>query len=200
MNAERAKEIGDQIGRQFADSLRGTVFFRGELTLVVDRGKVLDALGYLGDTAGLDFNFPVDIAGVDYLESPAKDFPERFAVVYHLLSWKSEERIRVKAPVAELDAVCPSAVGLWPLANWAEREIFDMFGIHFTGHPDLRRILMWEEFEDYPLRKDYPLQGRGERDAYPVVEDDFPEAARSRREPSAREQEFEDTVRRNGGQ
>jgi len=195
VNAERAREIEERIGQWFGESLRGAIFFRGELTLIVDRERVLDVLRYLRDTAGMDFNFPVDIAGVDYLEYPRKDFPERFAVVYHLLSWKTEERIRVKAPVPEDDPVCPSAVELWALANWTEREIFDMFGIHFTGHPDLRRILMWEEFGDYPLRKDYPLQGLGERESYPVVEDDFPEAARSRREPSAIDRRFDETVR-----
>ena len=181
MNHERAAIIERQVREAFGDAVRGATFQRGELTLVIDRTRALDALRHLRDTAGLDFNFPVDIAGVDYLEHPERRFPERFAVVYHLLSWKTEERIRVQAPVPEDDAVCPTAVGLWRLADWTEREIFDMFGIRFEGHPDLRRILMWEEFEDYPLRKDYPLKGRGERDRYPVIEDDFPDAARSRR-------------------
>lgn len=190
MNRKRADAIEQQLRGAVGQALRGTTFFRGELTLVVDRSRVLDALRFLRDSPGLEFDFPVDVAGVDYLEHPERRFPERFAVTYHLLSRRTEERLRVQAPVPEDDAVCPSAVGLWRLADWTEREIFDMFGIRFEGHPDLRRILTWEGFEHHPLRKDYPLKGLGERDSFPVVADDFPDAARSRREPSALDRRF----------
>ncbi|MBN2582199.1 MAG: NADH-quinone oxidoreductase subunit C [Planctomycetes bacterium] len=182
MNQQRANDILQQTRERFADALRGSAFFRGELTLIVSRESVLGVLAFLRDTQGLEFTFPIDIAGVDYRDHPKREFSERFAVVYHLLSPNSEDRIRIKAPVPEDDPTCPSAVGLWSLANWTEREVYDMFGIRFEGHPDLRRILMWEEFEHFPLRKDYPLRGLGERDDFAVVADDFPQAARSRRQ------------------
>jgi NADH-quinone oxidoreductase subunit C len=160
-------------------------FYRGELTLVVARERVVDVLAFLRQAEGLRFDFPIDLTAVDYRDYPNREFSERFAVVYHVLSTVTEERLRVKAPVPEDDPVCPSAVKLWSLANWTEREVFDMFGIRFDGHADLRRILMWEEFEHHPLRKDYPLRGLGERDRYTVVKDDFPQAARSRRQEPA---------------
>ncbi|HOI55732.1 MAG TPA: NADH-quinone oxidoreductase subunit C [Phycisphaerae bacterium] len=187
MNQPRADSIVQHVRTKFAGALRGATVHRGELTLVVARERVLDVLAFLRDDESLRFDFPIDLTAVDYRDHPRREFPERFAVIYHLLSTATEERLRVKAPVPEDDPVCPSAVGLWSLANWTEREVFDMFGIRFDGHPDLRRILMWEEFEHHPLRKDYPLRGLGERDRYTVVKDDFPQAARSRRqEPAAR--------------
>lgn len=194
MTDDRANAIAEQVRAELgarADALRSSTVFRGELTLTADRDGVLDVLRILRDTPGLDFNFPVDIAGVDYLGHPQPPQVERYAVVYHLLSWQTEERIRVRAPVPEDDPVCPSACGLWSLANWTEREIYDMLGVRFTDHPDLRRILMWEGFTHHPLRKDYPLKGLGERGSFPRMADDFPDAARSRRQPSKIDREFE---------
>jgi NADH-quinone oxidoreductase subunit C len=104
----------------------------------------------------LDFNFLVDLTAVDYLD---KRTP-RFEVVYHLYSLSKNHRLRVKIPVAGEDPVVDSLTPLWKGANWLEREVWDMFGIRFRGHPDLRRILLYEQFEGYPLRKDYPVNYR----------------------------------------
>lgn len=197
MRQERAEVIVENVRAAVAGGVRSHSLHRGELTIVVERGKVLDVLRHLRDAAELSFNFPVDIAGVDYLKHPRPPFVERFGVTYHLLSWKSEERVRVQAPVPEDDAVVPSATALWSLANWTEREVYDMFGIRFSNHPDLRRILMWEGFESHPLRKDYPLKGLGERSNFDRVEDDFPQAAESRRlTPSAVDCKLDESVKR----
>jgi NADH-quinone oxidoreductase subunit C len=97
---------------------------------------------------------------VDYLAYPGREDAPRFEVVYHLYSVAHNHRLRVKAGVDEDDPVVPSAVPLWPIANWFEREVWDMFGVRFTGHPDLRRLLLYEAFEGHPLRKDYPVNRR----------------------------------------
>ena len=97
---------------------------------------------------------------------------DRFGLVYLLAATETNERITLRATVNEPDPSVPSAVPLWEGANWMEREVWDMFGIRFEGHPDLRRILMPEEFTAFPLRKDYPLQGRGERHNFPVLHAD----------------------------
>lgn len=113
------------------------------------------------------FDSLIDITAIDYLEYPgARD---RFGVVYLLLNSDSGERIIVRTAVNLPAPQLPTVCGLWGAANWAEREVYDMFGIVFTGHPDLRRILMPDEFTEYPLRKDYPLKGRGERHNFPVI-------------------------------
>jgi len=113
------------------------------------------------------FDTLIDITAIDYLEYPgARD---RFGVVYLLLNSASNERLVVRTAVNLPDAKLPSVYSLWKAANWAEREVYDMFGIVFTGHPDLRRILMPDEFSEYPLRKDYPVKGRGERHNFPVI-------------------------------
>jgi NADH-quinone oxidoreductase subunit C len=104
---------------------------------------------------------------VDYLYYP--DAKDRFGVVYGLLNTKTGMRLIVKTFVNEPDPALQSVVPLWPGANWLEREVFDMYGIRFDGHPDLRRILMPDEFAAFPLRKDYPLRGRGERHNFPVL-------------------------------
>ena len=111
------------------------------------------------------FDMLVDITAVDYLEyAGARD---RFGVIYALAGTRTNERLYVKVWLNEPDIELPSAVPFWRGADWLEREVYDMFGIRFEGHPDLRRILMPEEFTAFPLRKDYPLRGRGERHNFP---------------------------------
>ena len=113
------------------------------------------------------FDMLVDVTAIDYLEYPQAI--DRFGVVYLLLNTATGERLIVKTFVNLPDPKLPSVYPLWHAADWLEREVYDMFGITFTGHPDLRRILMPEEFTAFPLRKDYPRQGRGERHNFPVL-------------------------------
>jgi NADH-quinone oxidoreductase subunit C len=113
------------------------------------------------------FDMLVDITAADYLKYP--DAKDRFGLIYALLNTASGERLYVKTFLNEPDISVPSAFPLWRGADWMEREVYDMFGIRFEGHPDLRRILMPEEFTAFPLRKDYPLRGRGERHNFPAI-------------------------------
>jgi NADH-quinone oxidoreductase subunit C len=125
----------------------------GELTLTAQRADIIAVLTALRDDPALEFEILIDICGVDY---PART--DRFDVVYHLLSPRKNHRIRVKIATNETDAV-PSAIAVFPAANWYEREAFDMYGILFSDHPDLRRILTDYGFQGFPLRKDFPLTG-----------------------------------------
>src|ERR1041384_7226226 len=133
--------------------------FRGDLRVVVEKDKLLDAMRLLQAERG--FDLLVDVTCIDYLNY--RDAKHRFGLVYLLANTATNERLTVRVFLDEPDLTVPSMVPLWAGANWLEREVFDMFGIRFDGHPDLRRILMPEEFTAFPLRKDYPLQGRGER-------------------------------------
>jgi len=128
---------------------------RGEVVVVVAREAAAETLRTLRDHPTLRFDMLSDLTAVDYVEREP-----RFAVVYQLYSVSQNHRLRVTVPVPGDEPSVPSAVALWKSANWAERETFDMFGIRFVGHPDLRRILMYPEFVGYPLRKDYPLDRR----------------------------------------
>jgi NADH-quinone oxidoreductase subunit C len=139
--------------------------FRGQTRVVVPRESLYAALRFL--KAQLSFDLLVDVTCVDYLDYPgARD---RFGLVYLLASAATNERVTVRSFVNEPQPAVPSVVSLWEGANWLEREVWDLFGIRFEGHPDLRRILLPEEFTAHPLRKDYPLQGRGERHNFPVL-------------------------------
>ena len=139
--------------------------FRGQTRVVVPRDSLYAALTLLKEQLG--FDLLVDITCVDYLDYPgARD---RFGLVYLLANALTNERITVRAMVNDPQPAVPSVAALWEGANWLEREIWDMFGIAVQGHPDLRRILLPEEFTAHPLRKDYPLQGRGERHNFPVL-------------------------------
>jgi len=133
--------------------------FRGDTRVVIGKEQLLEAMHLLKDERG--FDLLVDVTCVDYLNY--RDASHRFGLVYLLASTATNERLTVRVYLNEPDLKVPSMVPLWAGANWMEREVFDMFGIRFDGHPDLRRILMPEEFAAFPLRKDYPLQGRGER-------------------------------------
>ena len=125
----------------------------GELTIVVPASQIVRVLTFLRDEAGLLFKELVDLCGVDYPERE-----QRFDVVYHLLSLHHNQRIRVKVRTDEFTPV-PSVVSVFPTAGWFEREAWDMYGILFSGHPDLRRLLSDYGFEGHPLRKDFPLTG-----------------------------------------
>jgi NADH-quinone oxidoreductase subunit C len=139
--------------------------FRGRNRVVVPQDDLFEALAWLKEEQG--FDLLVDVTCVDYLNF--REARDRFGLVYLLANTATNERLAVRAFVNDPDPTVPSAVPLWEGANWMEREVFDMFGIRFEGHPDLRRILLPDEFTAYPLRKDYPLQGRGERHNFPVL-------------------------------
>ncbi|MDQ6695478.1 MAG: NADH-quinone oxidoreductase subunit C [Chloroflexota bacterium] len=129
--------------------------FRDQVSIRVAKEHVVEVARFLRDTPELEFDFMTDLTAVDY---PAR--PERFDVVSHLYSMTRNHLIRLKSAVADGDEM-PSLYSIWKTANWQERECFDMFGIVFSNHPDLRRILLAEDWEGYPLRKDYPLAGYG---------------------------------------
>ncbi len=139
--------------------------FRGDTRAVVPRESLAEVLRVLRDRRG--FDLLVDVTCVDYLNY--RDAEHRFGLVYLLANTTTNERITLRVFVDEPDLMVPSAVPIWAGADWLEREVYDMFGIIFEGHPDLRRILLPDEFTAFPLRKDYPLQGRGERHNFPVL-------------------------------
>jgi NADH-quinone oxidoreductase subunit C len=139
--------------------------FRGATRVVVSRDQLLDVMRLLKEQQG--FDLLVDVTCVDYLNF--RDAKDRFGLVYLLASTATNERITIRVYLNEPDLHVPSVYSVWKGADWLEREVYDMFGIQFDGHPDLRRILMPEEFAAFPLRKDYPMQGRGERHNFPVL-------------------------------
>lgn len=138
-----------------------------QLCVRVPADRLLAACRFLRDDPAAHFEQLCDLTCVDYLEFP--DAADRFGVTYSLLSLTHNHRLWLKVFVNDPDPVVPSVVRLWSGANWMEREVFDLFGIRFDGHPDLRRILTPDDFEDHPLRKDYPLRGRGERESLKVI-------------------------------
>jgi NADH-quinone oxidoreductase subunit C len=132
----------------------------GDDTALVDLRAVPEVLQFCRDDAALRFDMLMDLTAVDYLTYPGREDAPRFEVVYHLYSVPHNHRVRIKAGVEEEAPVVPSAVPLWPIANWLEREVWDMYGLRFADHPDLRRLLLYEQFEGHPLRKDYPVSRR----------------------------------------
>jgi NADH-quinone oxidoreductase subunit C len=139
--------------------------FRNNRRVIVPAERLYELMEYLKTACG--FDMLAELTAVDYLRYPgARD---RFGVVYVLLNTATGLRLVVKTYLNEPDLALPSVFPLWKGADWMEREVYDMYGIVFEGHPDLRRILMPEEFTAHPLRKDYPLRGRGERHNFPVI-------------------------------
>ena len=139
--------------------------FRDNRRIDVPPAKLFDLLSSLKSDHG--FDMLIDVTAVDYLEYEGAT--DRFGVLYMLLNMTTGERLIVRTAVNLPDPKLPTVYSLWRSCDWLEREVFDMFGIVFEGHPDLRRILMPEEFTSFPLRKDYPLKGRGERHNFPVI-------------------------------
>lgn len=141
-----------KLKERFAAELVEVKEFRGEVTVTVKKEKIVEICNFLKTT--LAFNMLTDVTAVDYLGQDP-----RFLVVYNLYSIPNKDRLRVKAQVAEADCSIDTVSGIWSSADWLERETYDLFGIPFTNHPDLRRILMTDDWVGHPLRKDYPLQG-----------------------------------------
>jgi len=176
------------VADRFPDAVLASHAYRGDETVVLRRESLLEAARFLKEDPALRMNFLMDLTAVDYSAfgksptraffassgvavSPAPEIPDadpwpgpvehaRFAVVYHFFSVTHKHRLRLVVPLDEVDAEVDSLVPLWGGANWLEREVWDMFGIRFQDHPDLKRILMYEEFEGHPLRKDYPVNKR----------------------------------------
>ena len=176
------------VGDRFPDAVSGSHAYRGDETVVLRREYLLEVARFLKNDAALQMNFLMDLMAVDYSTfgmtaapaffassgvavRPSSQIPDqdpwpgppgeaRFVVVYHFYSVVHKHRLRLVVPVEESEAELDSLTPLWAGADWLEREVWDMFGIRFGGHPDLKRILMYEEFEGHPLRKDYPVNKR----------------------------------------
>jgi NADH-quinone oxidoreductase subunit C len=178
----------ETVSQRFPDAIIASHAYRGDATVILRREFLLETARFLKEDATLQMNFLVDLTAVDYSTfgkrpapaffassgvsvKPSSQIPDddpwpgppsrsRFAVVYHFYSTVHRDRLRLVVPLEEADAEVDSVTALWPGANWLEREVWDMFGITFRGHPELKRILMYEEFEGHPLRKDYPVKKR----------------------------------------
>ena len=174
---EALQSLGDKALAAVPGALTSARIAYGELTLTAEPSRIVDALTFLRDDAAFQFVAFIDISGVDYPERE-----RRFDIVYHLLSPKLNRRVRVRIETDEATPV-PSVVSVFPAADWYEREAYDMFGVLFEGHPDLRRILTDYGFDGHPLRKDFPMTGFVE-----VRYDD--EEKRVRYEPVNLTQEF----------
>ncbi|MFN0159044.1 MAG: NADH-quinone oxidoreductase subunit C [Bacteroidota bacterium] len=146
--------ILSRLQQQFAGSVQAHNEFRGDLTVQIKKQDIVPVCQFLKSDPELGFDMVIDLCGVDMYR------PEgRFEIIYNLYSLKNKAYVRLKVLVDEDHPVVDSVTGVWSGANWHERETFDMFGVKFTGHPDLRRMYMPEDFEYYPLRKDFPLMG-----------------------------------------
>jgi NADH-quinone oxidoreductase subunit C len=141
-----------KLKQSFSEDVLDVVEFRGETTITVKKEKIVEISTFLRDELG--YNFLADLCGVDYLGTTP-----RFMVVYNIYNIALKDRLRIKVPVEENDAKVDTVTVVWGTANWHERECWDLMGISFNNHPDLRRILMAADWEGHPLRKDYPLQG-----------------------------------------
>lgn len=183
-----ASDLIEPVRDHFPDVVLASHTYRGDATVVLVRHSLLEVARFLREDPALEMNFLVDLTAVDYSAfgkgpspaffassgvtvSPSPQIPDedpwpgrpgqaRFAVVYHFYSVVHKHRLRLVVPLEEAAAEVDSLTSLWPGADWLEREVWDMFGIDFRGHPDLKRILMYEGFEGHPLRKDYPVDKR----------------------------------------
>ena len=150
-------QLHEKLKSRFPDAVLEIHDQHGNETAVVKREALLEIARFVKEDPEFDMNMLSDLAAVDGL---AQKWQPRFEVVYHFYSLAKNHRLRLKVRVDEKDCVVSTLTGLWPAANWLEREVWDMFGVRFEGHPDLKRILMYEEFTGHPLRKDYPVAKR----------------------------------------
>lgn len=152
-------QIVERLKQKFGTKIVATSVYAGQHAVTILPGDLRDVLLFLRDTADLGFSWLMDIGGVDYLGFP-DELEWRYEVAYQMYSLEKNHRIRVKVAVTDDTVEVPTVWDLWGVANWMEREVWDMYGIRFAGHPNLRRILCHDEFVGHPLRKDYPINRR----------------------------------------
>jgi len=155
MQIPKALDPVEAVKGKFRKAVLDVVQFRDETTLVIHPKQIVNVSRYLRDTNGLIYNFMSDISSVDYY--PDYNRPGRFGVCYHLLSMLYNRRVRLKVYLPEDEQIVPTVTSVWQVANWLEREIYDMMGIIFEGHPDLRRVLLPEDWDGHPARRNAPL-------------------------------------------
>ncbi len=148
--------IIQKIKDRFGDTVHEDHNFRGDQTVTVAKEKIVEVARFVKDDPALGMDFLMDLTAVDYMDRK----PQRFEVVYHFYSSVHNHRVRLKVPVAEEECLVDTLVPLYKSANWFEREVWDLYGIKFKGHPNLKRILLYEGFKGHPLRKDYPVNKR----------------------------------------
>lgn len=173
-------DVVDAVRAEFGDAVLGVLKYAGEQTVYVEKSRIVDVCRFLKEQQ--DFDYLSDLGGIDRFTEE-----DRFEVFYNLISIEAGKRIRIKVRVDEDDLVVPSVVAVYEAANWNERECWDMFGIHFENHPDLRRMFMPEDFEHFPQRKEFPSLGipgslplPSQTDDGALVDDPFPAAHGSR--------------------
>jgi NADH-quinone oxidoreductase subunit C len=155
----------DTLARRFGAESFTTSQFRDNARVHLTPARLIEFMTFLKQDCG--FDFLAELTAVDYLHYP--DARDRYGVIYGLTNTVTGERLWIKVMLNDPDPMLASVYPLWKAADWLEREVYDMFGVRFEGHPDLRRILMPQEFASWPLRKDYPLRGRGERHNFPTI-------------------------------
>ena len=169
-------DVLDALRAEFPDALRATpIVVHGLTRVLVEREHLVPTLAWLKAHEACPFAMLSDLTAVDYAELSEPPHAERFATIYNLLSLSDSARLILSCPIPEDDATVPTASGVYPGANWLEREVYDLFGIRFAGHPDLTRILCpdyFDEQQQHPLRKEYPLRGHGDRSHFPVYDPD----------------------------
>ncbi len=148
------KTIVERLREEFPAGVRESWTSLGDDVVIIDKGMLLPIATFLRDSPG-EFRMLLDLTCVDY---PGQE--PRFEMVYHFFSLSRNRRLRIKTQISESDLRLASLTALWKNADWLEREVYDLFGVHFDGHPDLRRLFMYDGFEGHPLRKDYPLRRR----------------------------------------
>ncbi len=168
-----SKKALDMLQRKFGNAIAAVHSERGDDTAVVQRSHIVDVCRYLKETPELAFDMPLDVTAVDYLTYPEpKPCPTRFEVVYHLRSVEHRTRVRLKVQLDDAVPSVDSVTSVYEGLRGFAREAYDMFGIQFKGHPDLRRILLYPEFQGHPLRKDYPVRGYQPPMEMPTVKGD----------------------------
>ena len=153
-------EIAKVLLEQFPEEIIDTYDFHGQTAVISRRDRIVDMLRWLRDTPGIEMNHLMDLCGADNLKRQGNDNLERFEVIYNLYSIARRHEFRIRVQVPENDPCLDSATGLWSGVDWMERECFDLLGISFNNHPDLRRVLLPDDWPGHPLRKEYPLKGK----------------------------------------
>jgi len=169
MDPLEGNQVIAKLKAAFPDSVIEVKEFRGDITVTIKKEDLLSIMQFLRDDEELRFKYLASISGVDYLKMEGME--NRFAILYHLYSFKSNRRLAIKTFILENSPEIDSVYSLWKTADWQEREIYDLFGITFKGHPGLKRVFLPEDYEGHPLRKDYPLEGRGERSRFDYEEE-----------------------------